>query len=77
MIKKTELVKKAVFNNDWKEALGIAKSFRLGITADQHASIVRAYECIVHPEFYRQIGMDLQKEINKGKEILIVMYGAN
>lgn len=32
--------------------------------------MARAYECIVHPDFYRQIGVDISKEIEQGKAIV-------
>ena len=75
MIKKSDLVRNAVAAQDWKTALKIAKDFRLGITREQHSVITRAYECIVHPDFYRQLGKNLECEINRGKEIVAQMYG--
>ena len=35
----------------------------------------RAYECIVHPEFYRQIGTDIPKAIAEGKEVVVACMG--
>ena len=32
--------------------------------------MARAYECIVHPDFYRQIGVDIQEAIEQGKAIV-------
>ena len=76
MVKKTDVVREAVANGDFKKALKIAKGFRLNITKEQRDAMTRAYECIVHPEFYRQIGTNIQSEIEKGKEIVISLYGA-
>ena len=38
--------------------------------------MARAYECMVHPEFYRQIGTDIAGAIAKGKEVVNCLYGA-
>ena len=75
MVKKSDIVRDAVANKDWKKALRIAKDFRLGITKDQHTAITRAYECMVHEDFYKQLGKDIELEISIGKEILAQIYG--
>lgn len=56
MVKKTDQVRSLVRQGRYKDALRIAKGFRLGITREQSDTIVRAYECMVHPDFYRSIG---------------------
>ena len=35
----------------------------------------RAYECMVHPDFYRQIGTDIQEAIAKGVAVVTALYG--
>ena len=37
--------------------------------------MARAYECIVHPDFYRQIGTDIPAAINEGVELVKKLYG--
>ena len=32
--------------------------------------MARAYECIVHPDFYRQIGVDISEAIEQGKAVV-------
>lgn len=76
MIKKTDIVREAVKHGDWKKALRIAKDFRINVTKDQRDVMARAYECMVHPEFYRQIGTDIAGAIAKGKEVVSCLYGA-
>ena len=39
-------------------------------------AMARAYECMVHPEFYKQIGTDIPGAIAKGKEVVSCLYGA-
>lgn len=70
MIKKSDTVREAVQKQDWKKALQIAKDFHIGVTQDQRSKMARAYECIVHPDFYQQIGVDIPEAIEQGKEIV-------
>ena len=74
-MKKTDIVKEAVSAGDMKKALRIAKGFRINVTAEQRDAMSRAYECIVHPEFYRQIGTDIQVAIEKGAAVVTMLYG--
>lgn len=70
MIKKSDIVREAVKQQDWKKALQIAKDFRIGVTQEQRDKMARAYECIVHPDFYRQIGIDIPDTIEQGKAVV-------
>lgn len=70
MIKKSDIVREAVRKQDWKKALQIAKDFRIGITPEQRSKMARAYECIVHPDFYKQIGVDISDAIEQGKTVV-------
>jgi hypothetical protein len=66
MIKKTDVVKAHYKSGNKKEALRLAKGFRLGVTADDRDKMTRAYECMVHPEFYVMLGKNPEAEIEKG-----------
>ena len=70
MIRKSDIVREAVRSQDWKKALRIAKDFQIGISKEQREKMSRAYECIVHPDFYRQIGTDIQGAIEEGKKVV-------
>lgn len=70
MIKKSDIVREAVQEQDWKKALQIAKDFHIGVTQEQRSKMARAYECIVHPDFYQQIGVDIPEAIEQGKAIV-------
>ena len=70
MIRKSDTVREAVQEQDWKKALQIAKDFHIGVTQEQRSKMARAYECIVHPDFYKQIGIDIQGAIEQGKAIV-------
>lgn len=74
-IKKTDIVRQAVKSGDFKQALKLAKGFRINITKEQHDIITRAYECMVHPDFYRQIGTDIDGTIEAGKSTMVLLYG--
>ncbi len=70
MIKKSDIVREAVRKQDWKKALQIAKDFHIGVTQEQRSLMARAYECIVHPDFYQQIGIDISEAIEQGKAVV-------
>lgn len=76
MMKKVDIVRGAVNAGEWKKALRIAKDFRINVTKAQRDAMSRAYECMIHPEFYRQIGTDIPGAIAKGKEVVSCLYGA-
>ena len=76
MKKKTDIVREAVKARNYKAALKLAKDFRINVNADQREVMTRSYECIVHPEFYRQIGVNLNEAIERGQSVLVSLYGA-
>ena len=68
---KSEMLREAIRNEKWKEALKIAKGFHINVTAEERDKMSKAYECIVHPDFYKQIGTDIPKTIEEGKSVLL------
>ena len=44
--------------NQYKEALRIAKSFKIGFTKQEARIVQLGYECLVHPDFYKSLGKD-------------------
>ena len=75
MVKKTDIVRAAVSAGNFKEALRIAKDYRINITKEQRSTMARAYECIVHPDFYQQIGTDIPAAIEVGVSLVQSLYG--
>ena len=75
MESKSVAVRRLVKIGAWNDALAIAKSFRLGITKEQHSAIVRAHECSHYPEFYKEVGYDVNDLIQKGCDVLVALYG--
>ena len=76
MIKKTDLVKQAIAECDFKKALRIAKDFKLNVTKEQKDAMGLAYECMIYPDFYKQLGKDIYKSIEVGKNIVVALYSA-
>lgn len=74
--RQSDIVREAVKAEEWKKALRIAKDFHINVTKEQRDAMSRAYECMVHPEFYRQIGTDIPGAIAKGKAVVRCLYGA-
>lgn len=75
MVKKSDIVRSAVSRNDFKEALRIAKDFRINITKEQRSTMARAYECMVHDRFYKSLGEDTEARIAEGIELVTKLYG--
>lgn len=75
MEKKSDMVRRLVAQGDYKKALSIAKGFKLGFTKEQQSTMTRAHECMVHPGFYKQLGIDEAKAIQDGIDLLKRVYG--
>lgn len=75
MIKKSDMVRNLVATGQYKNALRIAKDFRLGITREQSLSMKKAYECMVHERFYKSLGEDTDARIAEGIETIVAIYG--
>lgn len=74
--KKSDVVRRLVAAGEYRKALSIAKDFRLGISRDEQNAMRLAYECMVWPDFYRQVGRDVGHEISTGVTVLVRLYGA-
>ena len=62
-------------NGDWKNALAIFSTFRIGFTKDEVRSMEIAHDALVgHEAFYRSIGIDVDTEIAKSKAFLQKKY---
>jgi len=75
MEKKSDKVRRLLREGQHKEALRLAKDFRLGIKAADSDAMKRGYECIVHPAFYRSIGVDVEQAAQIGIQTLERLYG--
>lgn len=75
MVRKSDTVRSLVAQKQYKQALRIAKDFRLGITEVQSLRMKRAYECMVHERFYLSLGEDIETRIAEGIETIVSIYG--
>ena len=75
MKKKSDMVRELVAVGDYKKALSIAKGFKIGFTKEEQSTMTRAHECMVHPGFYSQLGIDEARAIEEGIEIIKRAYG--
>lgn len=76
MERKSDRVRRLVAEGEYREALRIAKDFRLGISKTESDLMKRGYECLAtSPAFYRSIGLDVDKCIKDGIEVLVNLYG--
>lgn len=75
MKKKSDMVRELVAAGDYKKALSIAKGFKIGFTKEEQSTMTRAHECMVHPGFYSQLGIDEEKAIEAGIDIIRRAYG--
>lgn len=75
MKKKSDMVRELVAAGDYKKALRIAKGFKIGFTKEEQSTMTRAHECMVHPGFYSQLGIDEANAIEAGIEIIKRAYG--
>jgi hypothetical protein len=72
---KTEDAKALLKAGKFKEALSIIKVFRFGFTKEEKRSIEIAYEGLNgHEQFYKSIGIDTDKEIEKVSLLLTDKY---
>lgn len=75
MKRKSDVVRELVAEGNYKKALSIAKGFKIGFTKEEQATMTRAHECMVHPGFYRQLGIDEEQAIADGIELIKKVYG--
>ncbi len=75
MERKSDTVRRLVAAENFKGALRIAKDFHLGITREDSEDMKMGYECLVHPDFYKQLGYDTTKIAQKGVETIKRLYG--
>lgn len=75
MERKTDRVRSLVAAGEYKEALRIAKDFHLGISKTDSDLMKQGYECMTHPDFYKSIGVDVDRTIRLGVAALKCLYG--
>lgn len=70
---KKETVKELVAHKHYKKALQICKDWNYD--CPEYSNILRlGYECLLYPEFYKQIGKDTEKAYQEAVALLINIY---
>lgn len=75
MKKKSDIVRELVAVGNYKKALSIAKGFKIGFTKEEQSTMIRAHECLAHPGWYSKLGIDENKAVQDGIEIIKRAYG--
>lgn len=71
---KNAKVRRLVASREYKQALQICKDW--DYSDPTHRDILsRGYECLMYPEFYKQIGYDPNAEYDKAVSVLRAVYG--
>lgn len=72
---KVDKVKSLLAAEAFQEALTIVKTFRLGFSKEEKRSIQIAYESLSgHEQFYRSLGIDVDKVIKDTRQLLTEKY---
>jgi len=72
---KAHAVRQFIADKNYKAALLGARTFRIGVTAEQRSIMSRAYEAIVHQRFYQQLGKNINECIDEGVAVLKEVVG--
>jgi hypothetical protein len=72
---KAQEVRRLIAANDYKSALRGAKDFHIGVSKEQRSVMSRAYECLVHQNFYRQLGKNINDCVQAGITVMQEVMG--
>lgn len=71
---KTDKVRRLVSSGDYKQALQICKEWQY--RDPSHREILRlGYECLLYPDFYKQLGYNPNQEYQEAIKVLHIVYG--
>ena len=67
-------VRRLVSSGEYKQALQICKEWNY--KDPRHRDILRlGYECLMYPNFYKQLGYNPEKEYQEAIKVLHIVYG--
>jgi hypothetical protein len=72
-ISKTSQVRAAIKAGDRKLALKMASDFRIGVTVAQQRALKKGYECMVWPDTYRQMKVDVDEAVSYAWTLLVTL----
>ncbi len=71
---KNDKVRRLVSSGEYKQALQICKEWNY--KDPRHRDILRlGYECLMYPNFYKQLGYTPEKEYQEAIKVLHIVYG--
>lgn len=73
MKSKNQEVRDLVASSDYKHALQICKDWNYK-NPEHRVILRRGYDCLMYPDFYRQIGKDPESEYQKAIKVLKELY---
>lgn len=73
---KNAKVRRLVKNKEYKKALQICKDWDYEDPVDR-SNLQRGYECMLYPEFYKQLGYDPDMAIDLAIANLELVYNSN
>jgi len=73
-ISKTQVAISHFQKGDVKRALSITSQFRIGLTPEDRKVLRTGYECIVHPDFFQQLGKDVKECVKKAMELFQQLF---
>lgn len=71
---KRNMVIKHLQNKEYKEAMKIAKGFRIELNKEERDIVTRGYESYTNPRFYISLGQNIEENIRKAIEVLLRIY---
>lgn len=72
---KTKQATDLFHSGEYKKALRIFKTFKIGFTKDEKRSIEIAHEYLTGKgSFYSSLGIDVENELKKAKEVISKKY---
>ena len=74
-ISKTQIAVDFVKSGDWKQALSIFRTFRIGFTTEDKRLVQIASDVLNgHGQFYKNLGLDVEKVVSDCKDFLNKKY---
>lgn len=72
---KSDKVREMLKDGQFKEALAIVKTFKLGLSKQQRELLSRAHESQWNPAFYIKLGHNPEALFNQATELMLQIYG--
>lgn len=71
---KRAMVIRLLKEEKYKEAMKIAKGFKIELNKEERDIVTRGYESYTNPRFYKSLGQNIEENIRKAIEVLLKIY---